>query len=349
MNQLFKPSNAKIATSLFSFAQSNVYKKGFDRECTSDIEEEAVSYTKQLIEKAFGQADPDALLDLHRTVFQILTANFALHWKKDAINAQLPVFMRIVHLFSEAVDASDRKRLSGDFDALVAAGKDDLSGAIKEHVKQHPHNVHHPVFDFLEHEATFEQLSEFIVQEAPFDMLFGDIVSLMLPGIYDEMKMEILNNYLDEMGEMKVDGVHRTMRVNMMEKIGITAERYENIEGFCVEELALANMYMLAGFNRNKLAELIGMLLATEEVVPGRLRKQVFGWRRVGVPDENMPYLIQHISLDVVHASGWMDNVVLPLISENPNVLPDMIWGVVRRLDAAGTICDVLLERMKKM
>ncbi|MEP3298099.1 MAG: iron-containing redox enzyme family protein [Pseudoruegeria sp.] len=349
MNQLFTPGKLQQDARLFPLVQENIYKKGFEAECTREMEEEIITFTENQINRAFAGGDEDSLLDLHRSAFQIMTANFAVHWQTGAVNTHLPVFTRIVHIFGAALEKADRARLSGEFKALKDLTKGDFSTKIKAYIKNHPHNVQHPVFDYLEHDASFDQLCEFIVQEAPFDMLFGDILSLMLPGLYDDMKMEIMTNYIDEMGEKKVEGVHRTMRIEMMKKIGIPAERYENIEGFCIPELALANNYMLAGFNRNKLAELIGMMLATEEVVPGRLGKQVFGWRRVGVPDEHMPYLINHISLDVVHASGWMDNVVVPLVGQGEEIKDLLLWGVLKRLDVAGTICDTLLDRMKAM
>lgn len=349
MDKLASPPAARKSTHVFPLVRDAIYKPGFESECSRAMEDKIVSQAEAQIKRALIDGDEGSLLDLHRSVFLILTANFAIHWEVGTINAHLPVFTRIVNMFGAALDKSDRERLGDDFIRLRKATEIDFSKNVKEYIKNDAHNLQHPVFDFLETEATHEQLCEFIVQEAPFDMLFGDILSLMLPGLYDESKMEILTNYLDEMGEREVAGVHRTMRIEMMEKIGIKPDRYNNIEEFCTPELALANKYMLAGFNRNRLAELIGMMLATEEVVPGRLNKQVLGWRRVGVPDEHMPYLISHISLDVEHASGWMNQVVIPLVTKSDEIKEHVLWGVLKRLDVANDICDTLLARMKSM
>ncbi len=41
------------------------------------------------------------------------------------------------------------------------------------------------------------------------------------------------------------------------------------------------------------LTEAIGMMLATEMMVPGRLEEQIKGWRRIGFADGNMRYYLK--------------------------------------------------------
>ncbi|MEF9673030.1 hypothetical protein QNM99_15860 [Pseudomonas sp. PCH446] len=42
-----------------------------------------------------------------------------------------------------------------------------------QHCETHRSNLFHPLFDFLRDNATRQQLTEFLVQETPFDVHFG--------------------------------------------------------------------------------------------------------------------------------------------------------------------------------
>jgi len=103
-------------------------------------------------------------------------------------------------------------------------------------------------------------------------------------------------------------------------------------------------MYFSAVFNRKRLPEAIGMMLATEMMVPGRLEEQIKGWRRVGFADENMRYLIDHTIIDIEHAEGWMQKVVKPIIYNEPKIMDDIIMGMARRLYYSEKICESMLE-----
>ncbi|QQR41757.1 iron-containing redox enzyme family protein [Myxococcus xanthus] len=55
--------------------------------------------------------------------------------------------------------------------------------------------------------------------------------------------------------------------------------------------------------NRSRLTEILGALLATETMIPGRFEWQIQGWRRLGVGDKPLEYLLEHTTVDVEHAN----------------------------------------------
>jgi hypothetical protein len=85
------------------------------------------------------------------------------------------------------------------------------------------------------------------------------------------------------------------------------------------------------------------MMLATELMVPGRLDQQIAGWRRVGLKDESMRYLLEHTVVDVEHANGWMHEVVLPMLERRPDLMADVVLGMARRLAYAAQVCDGMM------
>jgi hypothetical protein len=89
------------------------------------------------------------------------------------------------------------------------------------------------------------------------------------------------------------------------------------------------------------------MLLATELVVPGRIDRQIDGWRRTGLADPEMHYLLEHVTVDVEHARGWLDHVVTPLAGARPDLLPEVALGVLRRLAEALAVCERAVRELR--
>jgi pyrroloquinoline quinone (PQQ) biosynthesis protein C len=169
----------------------------------------------------------------------------------------------------------------------------------------------------------------------------------MLPGVYGALRTELGGNLWDELGRGCEEVTHRNLRLAMMEHLGISPRAHlDDVRSYCWEELALANLYLKVVLDRGRLGQAIGAMLATETAVPGRMDCQLKGWRRVGVPADVLAYVAEHITVDVRHADGWMEEVVLPLLREHPAMLGDVAFGVVSRLDAAGTVCDAMLRHL---
>ena len=97
---------------------------------------------------------------------------------------------------------------------------------IQGYARKHAPNSIHPIFPFLAKEASLAQMREFFLQETPLEMLFGDVVGLMLPGLYGGPKMELVRNYWDEVGCADNDRVHRNLRSRLMQHLHIPTDVY---------------------------------------------------------------------------------------------------------------------------
>lgn len=294
---------------------------------------------RHLAEKAFQDNDSAAEARLQILLYRINTASIAPPWQHSGLNPEHPIVAGARYAIESAWDCRDRE-LCKDF-LVNLPSVEEFSHCIKNRVQSHVSNVCHPIFAYLRDDATYAQLRDFVKQETPFDIHFGDILLKMMPGLYGPLKMELCKNFWDEMGGGEDARVHRTLRLNMMAAIDLTSDHHLNhVQEYCTEELRLVNMYFDAVHDRKKLAQAIGMMLATELMVPGRIDYQLEGWRRVGVSDRALTYLIEHTSVDVEHAHGWMENVVLPMLRDNPDTMKDIVFGVQRRLVNAGAVCD---------
>lgn len=304
-------------------------------------EEGIIAEFENLAEQAFADCDEQAMLEAHRVLYSIYMANLAVPWVKSPKNINHPLISNIRFKLEEKWELCEIEKVENDLRDLPDV--EEFSAWINNYVKEHEKNVIHPIFPYLRDEASYAQLKQFFLQETPLEMLFGDVVALMLPGVYGEIKSEITQNFWDEAGHAKEKQVHRYLRGQIMDYLDIPQNCYiDSPEIFVREELELINTYLFAALNRHKLGELIGILLATELMIPNRFAYQIQGWNRVGVDNSKIQYLTDHISVDAKHAQDWLDLVVKPLLDKHPEMMSDIVVGCAKRLEKAHLVCEKL-------
>lgn len=342
MSQSTLTKRSTTGATLFDYAQT----LGLDPTYTQWRELERL--VGEVAVRAFQFGEQSALLDVQRFLYEVYSHRILPPWSKYYRDYDHPAIQAAHKQLSDAWLAE--QRATHHSLASTPASVEDFPGWAKHICESHPSGVTHPLFDYLEKQATAEQLSYFNDQETPFDIHFGDLVAMLLPGVHDAPKIELAGNFWDEMGRGTAAVTHRRLRLDFMRRVGVSEDAYlTDVSRYWVEELCLANMYFQTSTERRLAPQAMGMLLATEMVVPGRLDRQINGWRRLGLPDADMHYLLEHVTVDVEHAEGWLDNVVMPLLRACPHLLPEFALGVVRRLDAALAVCDRAMDELDRV
>lgn len=309
---------------------------------------EILQCAENLAQKAFSEKDTKSLLDAQRTLYEINLAYLSIPWKKAAVNIAHPLVAGIKYCLEKHWERSEQSK----YDVVLK----DLPPVemfpqwVNKYVASHHSNELHPIFTYLRDEASLPQMQAFFLQETPLEMLFGDIVALMLPGVYGAIKVEFVKNYWDEVGHAVDEKVHRNMRADLMKFLHISADSYiTDASSLVVEELELINMYLSLATNRAKLTELIGTMLATELMIPGRFEYQIEGWRRLGISDGLLAYHLEHVTVDAEHAQDWLHKVVMPILHHDPSAMIDIVRGVSRRLDTAARVSDRLYTHIRDL
>lgn len=302
---------------------------------------------EELYEKAYVNGDDTAKKEFHGILYLMNISKIGLPWKSKLKNVNHHLFIELKSRMEALWDSFDRDYHS-EILAEIPKEPEKFKNWVLNMIETHPSNVIHPLFKFISEEASLDQLTEFFHQEGPMDLHFVDVLTLMMPGIYGEMKIELASNFWDEMGCGQLENVHRQMRIKFMDYLNIDEnDHLDNINYYCWEELALANLYFQGAYDRNRLIQLIGNMLATETMVPGRVDLQVNGWKRVGVADSELGYLSEHVTVDVEHAEGWLKNLVLPLVVEHSDMAEELAFGALRRLKAAEDVCTKMMIHLK--
>lgn len=191
-----------------------------------------------------------------------------------------------------------------------------------------------PLFPWLAEEATLEEMKWFIRQETAGEAGFEDLLAVTQVRIDPEAKLEMANNYWDEMGRGQKKGMHGPMLKNLVEEMEIPHD--EN--GIVPEALALGNLMTAFAFNRRYAFLSIGALGVIELTAPGRAQLVHKGLRRLGLSPTAQRYYSLHAAIDIKHSADWNEKVIRPLIQANPRVLPFLAEGALLRL-CAGQRC----------
>lgn len=198
---------------------------------------------------------------------------------------------------------------------------------------------HDPLFPWLEHEASLEQLRWFLRQEVAGEAGFDDLVALTQLRMPDQPKLELARNYWDEMGR----GVASAMHGPMLSRLADALELDRSIEPVG-EAIALGNLLAGLAFNRHYAFHAVGALGVVELTAPDRTRSVNLGLKRLGVHARDRQYYALHATLDIAHSRAWNREVIVPLVREDPRRAQAIAEGALMRL-AAGEQCFVRYRR----
>jgi hypothetical protein len=194
---------------------------------------------------------------------------------------------------------------------------------------------HDALFDWIEADASIEQMTWFLRQEIAGEAGFDDLVALTQLKMLTRAKLELARNYWDEMGQGTEGGMHGPMLSRLAQELGIAKPDAADV---VPEALALGNLLVALAVNRRYAYQSIGALGAIELTAPGRAVKVNAGLKRLGIGGEARRYFALHATLDVRHSASWNREVLHPLVASDVRVARAIAEGALMRL-TAGARC----------
>jgi hypothetical protein len=190
------------------------------------------------------------------------------------------------------------------------------------------------LFPWLAEDATIDQMRWFLRQEAAGEAGFDDLVALTQIRFPARPKLEMANNYWDEMGRGRENGMHGPM----LERTTRALDLHPSVETTVWESLALANLMVAMAINRHLAYQSVGALGAIEMTAPGRVSQVNDGMKRLGLSADVRRYFQLHAGLDVRHSLAWNREVIEPLVAADPGAARPIAEGALLRL-SAGARC----------
>jgi hypothetical protein len=185
-----------------------------------------------------------------------------------------------------------------------------------------------PLFPWIAEEATREDISWFLEQEAAGEAGFDDLVAYTQVKFPTRPKLELARNYWDEMGRGNPKGMHGPMLDTLIETLKLTP----TIEGSVWESLALANAMTAMATTRRYAWHSVGALGVIELTAPGRSAATAAALKRLGFSGRDARYFNLHAVLDVKHSEDWNREALRPLVEEDPRRATSIAEGALIRL-----------------
>lgn len=198
---------------------------------------------------------------------------------------------------------------------------------------------HDPLFVWLEHEASIEQLRWFLRQEIAGEAGFDDLVALTQLRMPEQAKLELARNYWDEMGRGMASAMHGPMLARLADALEL-----DRTKDAVPEAEALGNLLAGLAFNRHYAFHAVGALGVVELTAPDRTGCVNRGLKRLQVRARDRQYYALHSTLDIAHSRAWNREVITPLVREDPTRAVAIAEGALMRL-RAGQRCFVRYRR----
>lgn len=193
-----------------------------------------------------------------------------------------------------------------------------------------------PLFPWLAEEASRDDIRWFLTQEAAGEAGFDDLVAATQVKMPVRPKLELANNYWDEMGHGNERGMHGPMLAGLVDTLALEP----SIENTVWQSLALANAMTGMAFSRAYAWHSVGALGVIELTAPGRSAYTAQALRRIGLSDRERRYFSLHAVLDVKHSADWNREVIAPLVSEDPRRAHAIAEGALMRLECGRACFD---------
>jgi Iron-containing redox enzyme len=302
-----------------------------------------------LADRAFRARDADALYEAQSGLYLLYEDHLRPFGHSAGLNQFNPFLLTIRNVLERGWETYERARLSVDSDAVPADPE-----AFRERFRSlcgGHRMVGHPLFAFLENDASRADLIAFFLSDGAVIIRFCDLVILSMVGIDDEIRPELAENFWDEMGRGRFQERHVQLYRDLLEYTGVnlpagTLDTEHFIDHLRWQGLAGYNLYLFLCLHRRNQFRALGALGAAEMMDPPQYAAVVRGCRRVGLDDAaGLAYYAGHQEMDVAHGDQWLDNVLIPLVRKFPDKRHEIVVGAEMRMNITLDYYDELYAR----
>jgi hypothetical protein len=165
------------------------------------------------------------------------------------------------------------------------------------------------IYEWVAEDADRNEIVEFLSLEGGPDGGFDDLVAACQIGLDGAAKLELAQNYWDEMGNGSLARVHTELHRKLSRALGLSCPPRDLQPVAALERSVLGG---LLATNRWLQPEMLGALGLLELQAGPRCRKVVAGLKRIGAGEDALDFYVEHATVDPRHGKDWVDKAVAP-------------------------------------
>ncbi len=170
------------------------------------------------------------------------------------------------------------------------------------------------VYEWLAEDADYDEIVDFLSVEGGPDGGFDDLVAICQVGLDGTAKLELAQNYWDEMGAGSFARVHTELHRKLSLAMRLTTPPRHLLPIAALERSVLTG---LLATNRWLQPEMLGALGLLELQAGPRCRRVVAALERIGAGEDALDFYVEHSMVDPRHGKDWVDKAVTPFESDD--------------------------------
>ncbi|MET3467168.1 iron-containing redox enzyme family protein [Microbacterium sp. 1262] len=180
---------------------------------------------------------------------------------------------------------------------------------------------------YVAKKASLEQLREFLILRTVYTLREADPHSWAIPRLSGRSKAALVEIQSDEYGGGDPARVHATIFAQTVRGVGLDDTYGAYIDTVPAVVLASHNAMSLFGLHRRLRGAVVGHLAAFEMTSSIPNRSYGDGFRRLGFGTDVTWYFDEHVEADAVHEQIAGRDLAGSLAEDEPDLLPDILFG----------------------
>jgi hypothetical protein len=197
---------------------------------------------------------------------------------------------------------------------------------------------------YLRRDATEEQMRDFLRERSVQQLKESDPQAFLVPRLRGSAKVALMEVQYDEFGAGRPDGLHQDLYAHTLAAVGLDPGYGAYVDEVSALSLAAANLMSLFALNRRLVAAGVGHFAVFEASSSVPSRRIAAGLERLGL-SAAAPYFEEHVEADAVHEQIIARDVCGAVVAEDPDLLPEVVFGAASLLYVDRLSGEELLRR----
>ena len=122
--------------------------------------------------------------------------------------------------------------------------------------------------------------------------------------------------------------MHARLFADMMAALGLSTAYGHYLDAVPAATLAEVNFMSLCGLHRRLRGALVGQFAMVELTSSPGSERLVRAMRRLGCPEQAVAFYDEHVEADAVHEQVVRHGVIAPLLTAEPQLADDVVFGI---------------------
>ncbi len=193
-----------------------------------------------------------------------------------------------------------------------------------------------PLSLHLQRHGTLDEYREFMMHRSAYQLKEADPHSWALPRLHGRPKAAMVEIQADEYGGGDPERMHSALFARAMEAVDLDPAYGAYVNQLPGVTLATVNLMSMFGLHRRLRGAVVGHLALFEMTSSLPNRRYADGLRRLGLGRGATAFYDEHVVADAVHESIAAVDLAGGLAHQQPELIPDILWGAMalRELEA---------------